>query len=367
MKIVIVGGDFSENSEGRPSKLINIIAQTAQANPDVKEVSLFNGGEYCTLLDIIDLCESSDVIMWFPRVSNDLDKVRDIKRRYPNKMLVTSKANFEGKYKLKDIVAHALMLKSNLLVEFVWGMSDTVFARLVDPLGCVWKDFTPRMDNLTNKIVERAKQLMQIQRFPSIKIGEAQVPPVEKAWLDIVRDMGDKFHKIINPSENITRFLGNTSFRCESGFPSFKVTEEEIYISRRNVDKRTLDENSFVRVKLGIDGAAEYWGDDKPSVDAPVQLRLYRFLPKIKYMLHGHVYAKGCPFTKVPIPCGGIQEVDEVMKVVNSFGSPFAFKEGAVNLIGHGCLAMSNRVEYFNTLEFYGRPNGEIMERYYAV
>lgn len=58
----------------------------------------------------------------------------------------------------------------------------------------------------------------------------------------------------------------------------------------------------------------EYYGDYKPSVDTPSQIMLYQAYPKVNYMLHGHVYIDGFPFTNRCIPCGAIEEAHEIKK-----------------------------------------------------
>ena len=37
--------------------------------------------------------------------------------------------------------------------------------------------------------------------------------------------------------------------------------------------------------------------NSKPSVDSSIQVRLYRILPEINYIVHAHCYAEGAPFT----------------------------------------------------------------------
>ena len=86
-------------------------------------------------------------------------------------------------------------------------------------------------------------------------------------------------------------------------------------MSRRNVDKRYIEQEAFVPCYMDDTGNVLYYGPYKPSVDTPIQVRLYKYFPRINYMLHSHVYVKGAPFTSKAIPCGGIQEVTEIMRV----------------------------------------------------
>ena len=63
-------------------------------------------------------------------------------------------------------------------------------------------------------------------------------------------------------------------------------------VSRRNVDKTTMSASDFVLV-TGNESKVEYFGDVKPSVDAPIQIRLFNYYEGVCYMVHGHVYGRG--------------------------------------------------------------------------
>ncbi len=97
-----------------------------------------------------------------------------------------------------------------------------------------------------------------------------------------------------------------------------------------------------------------YYGPDKPSVDAPIHVRLYNALPRINYMIHSHTYVQGAPFTEGCIPCGAMQEVDEVLRVYTAMVPvPDQF---AINLNGHGSLVASCDVAGLDGYEYYARP-----------
>ena len=110
-----------------------------------------------------------------------------------------------------------------------------------------------------------------------------------------------------------------------------------------------------------------YCGNDKPSVDTPVQIRLYKAFPQINYMLHSHCYIKNAPFTRTAIPCGAIEEADEVINALASYKIDNKIPQMfAINLIGHGSIVMWNNIEQFHkeiepTLEYYKREMPEIM------
>ena len=87
-------------------------------------------------------------------------------------------------------------------------------------------------------------------------------------------------------------------------------------------------------------------------MDTPIQARLYRELPNINYMIHAHVYFKQAPFTRSMVPCGGLEEVDEIMFVIGDDKEEDFY---AINLIGHGCIIMANRVEQLRNISYISR------------
>jgi hypothetical protein len=92
--------------------------------------------------------------------------------------------------------------------------------------------------------------LLSYTRIQSKKIGERIEVPNEEDFFKIIRKYANVFHELIHAHPEATnRFFGNASFRCEHCFPSFKVSENIIFVSRRNVGKRLIGKDRFVGVK----------------------------------------------------------------------------------------------------------------------
>ena len=163
--------------------------------------------------------------------------------------------------------------------------------------------------------------------------------------------------------DHVDRFVGNASLRfkeptrCMNGFPAIRK-DNLVLMSRRNVDKTGISEKDFVPCFLNNDENVEYFGENKPSVDSPVQLRVFREYPNIDYILHGHVYIKNAPFTSMPIPCGAVEEINEIIANVPK-DTDFA----VLNLKGHGCLIMSSaeNLDRMNDVIFEVRKLPEII------
>ncbi len=357
-KVLIVGGTF-DNEGGRPSKLITSMYNNI-AGINGYKVILFNGGLVSSLHNIIlPAVVNYDVVLWFANVSNDEDKLRDVKALNPKCILITSKRNDDSKYTFAELISRALAIKANLTIEFS-KREDKFSMMLFDPLGNVFYDGL-EVPDLCDALLRRTSQLLHFTRVPSVRETKLPVPevPEETEFFEFAHDCADIFHNLIRPAKGTERFLGNMSFRCQNGFPSFRGENGIIYVSRRNVDKSDINASSFVPTYLDEWGTTKYFGEAKPSVDTPVQLRLYKLFPWANYMLHAHcyVYTMDIPDTIVlrtnaPIPCGALEEVDEICNTVS--GYPYRScgpRLLAINLAGHGCILIARDVEIFKEFQ----------------
>ena len=345
-KTLFVGGSFDTNG-GRRSKIVELFARDLK----IPANNIYNGGDYDSLEAIINKVSDYDLVFWWANVPNDLPKIRNVKEINPKALLVASKNNINNRYEFPTLINRALGEKANLVVEFVKESSGIYKMRVFDPLGAVWYEGTD-IDECVAALTNRLSFLFTITRGPSVHLdSECEIEiPNEEAFFTYVKEIAETFHQIIPHDETVTRFLGNSSFRCQRGFPSFRYGNL-VFVSRRNVDKRYICKESFVPTFLA-DDTVYYYGDNKPSVDTPIQLRLYERLPNINYMVHAHCYVEGAPFTTTPVPCGGIEEVNEVMSVIEKHTTEEFY---AINLIGHGCIIMANDVSQFYGVKFIGR------------
>lgn len=350
MNILLVGGNFAD--EVRPSGFIQKLYE------EIKLLNVYptykNGGTYEDLLDLIKTIETNkfDVIMWFANVPNTYEKlVGDIKVKSPKSILVTSKNNIGEKYTYHNITARMLKVKANLCLVFT-KTGNIVETTIIDPLmnAFAMKDDDPR--SVAKILMKRAQELKNFTRQSTCTCAPAIEVPNEEEFFGIAHKFAETFHELIH-AENTERYLGNLSFRCENGFPSFKH-QDMIFVSRRNIDKRDIGQSGFVGVALevGPNNLIGYYGDNKPSVDTPVQVGLYNHYHLMKYMMHSHVYIKGAPFTKEKIPCGAIEEIESIISLFPDNN----YSMLKINLLGHGSLIMSNSLEHLKTVEYYARP-----------
>ena len=350
-KVLLVGGTWDDDG-GKSSSMVNKFEKALKKQN--LQVHAFNGGFYDDLVLLMELVGLYKYVIWWANVPNDKPKVRNVKDVNPRCMLITSKRNDNDKYTFSEIINRTLEVKANLSIIFS-KENDVYRMQIIDPLGNLWYNGLDITECAT-KLKSRMTYLADITRQGCVKAeGNVDVPD-ESEFFELVRHYGDIFHDLIQPDKGVTRFLGNSSFRCQRGFPSFKK-DGQIFVSRRNVDKRYIDKDAFVPVKLEK-GILYHYGDSKPSVDTPIQVKLYNLYPNINYMLHAHVYIDGAPFTKNNVPCGGLEEIHEIIDVA---GIDFNQDFYAINLIGHGCLVMANNVEQLKNLPYIARTFPEVL------
>lgn len=368
MNILFVAGTYDTNG-GRASGLAKKIRDVLSEN---NVIEFYNGGSYDFLANLMHQIESKptyDSIWWFANVPNDLPKLKGVKEVQPYTMLVSSKRN-NNEYSDMEVVQRALAKKANLLFEF--SKADAQFKmRVLDPLGCIWAN-TFDVNEAVTKAMDRLAYLKSITRqqtvksdmsnglvlswyFDSFKMPEHEsdkviTVPDKSDFVNLIHDYAEIMQTKIMPMKNTVRFLGNASLklppqvgRCGKTMPSF-LHNNMVFVSKRNVPKQFIEMDDFVPVYMQ-DEKLYYCGENKPSVDAPVQIRLYAGLPNIRYMIHFHAYILNAPFTSKAIPCGAIDEVEEVFKLIDEHYKSRKLNNYVVNLKGHGAIVMADDVE----------------------
>ncbi len=364
MKVVLVGGTF-DSAGGKPSRiaasLFSGFISKLMLGRELPQVRIFNGGSLDSMEDdALEATRDAAVVLWMPKVENGVSKgsVCNIKAANPTCLLITSKRNDESKYKLPDLIQHMLGLHSNLCIEItrmeVKGEGRFWFT-VMDPLGNAYGPTGGRaMDPFLagETAAERALFLLRLTRVGSTPRSGFIPAPYDEEFFAFVKAKAEMFAALIPTATVTQRFLGNASFRCSHGFPSFREGNT-IYVSRRNVDKACIMQSGFVPVSTDLSEGSVLYGYNaeggihKPSVDTPVQVMLYGLYPNIRYMLHGHVYLMGnTRMTEVVLPCGCIEEVREIYAANPDVGTE-AF---AVNLRGHGFIAGASSVKVLNKL-----------------
>lgn len=371
-KILFVGGTWDLNG-GKASKVVSKFAD------ELVGAKVYNGGNYDDLNEILESCVNYEIVIWWANVENDLPKIRNVKDVNYKVMLVSSKRNIDYKYSFQDLLQMSFALKSNLVIEFT-KIDELYKMRLFDPLGNVWYEGT-NIKECARRLVERLEFIKSITRESTVSSEENvgalawffnmfkeemyksdinPIIPIKEEFLEIVKDYATKFAEVTFETKDVKRFLGNASFRCPKGFPSFR-TGKYIFVSKRNVDKEYISINEFVPVYVE-NNKIYYCGDSKPSVDTPIQVRIYEKLLNINYMIHSHCYIEGAPFTKNVLPCGAIEEVSEIFDIIKEFyNNDYSRDFYLINLKGHGSIMMGKNPGQIKNIKMVGRKLPEYM------
>ena len=345
---IIVGGSFDDDG-GRPSSIINKLGTALGP-----EWQVINGGTMNSLREFSVV--GVKVLIWMPNISNDEDKFLDrLKPQNPEMLLIQSKRVVEKDYTAGDVVGRLLKSHSGLGIMITQKVGQYFF-QLLDPLGNTWIT-TSWIGELAEEINNRVDYLQSLTRYRSVSIPQDSSFEVPDEFIELIKRFGtefEKFVRVVNP----TRLLGNASTRCTKGFPAIRL-EDRIMVTRRNVNKATLTAGDFVEATLG-DKIVQYKGLNKPSVDTPVQLKLMQHYENVNYMIHGHVYVKDGLFTAEKVPCGYLEEFDEIVHLVPDA----AATNFVINLRGHGCLIMAENLGWLESQLplLYARPFPEAGE-----
>lgn len=386
-RIIFIAGTFDENG-GKKSILMDTLFRSILNNLkknfnniDFLNYYYKNGGNLTDIKNCLEFVPNSDIVFWFANVSNDVEKMRNIKELNPRCIFINSKRNDDNKYTFGELISRSLEQKANLTIQFS-KLTDKLFnMSLFDPLGnCYYNGLN--VQDLSEKLITRITELCTFTRKPSNNRFENWVKeiPNEKEFFEFAKYCSEIFHNLVNPDKDCKRFLGNLSFRCQNGFPSFKDQNGIVYVSRRNVNKGEIKRENFVPCFLDENNEVQYYGNYKPSVDTPIQLLLYQLFPDMNYMIHAHCYFdknylgnltndQFVEYIEIdkPIPCGALEEVDAIKEKVKLSEKLNSGKVNfiVINLIGHGCILMTKDIERFTILKndkkrsFISRPSPE--------
>ena len=347
MKVLLVAGTWNlikneDGTFGKKSGLIEKMCYFLLLEKDL-DIDYFNGGNYEDLKSIVEKAKDYEVIFWMANVPNELPKVRDVKKVNPYAIVIGSKRNHYNietnsmEYTFVEVLNKSLLQRNNLTIEFSKLKDTKNFKMLLfDPLGTSWYDGYD-LNELVKNMMDRIRFIMTTRRERTFDIPENHIVHDNEEFFQYVRNVAEIFHKTIEHADGVTRFLGNASFRGEN---------EIIYVSRRDVDKAFISKETFVPSYLDKDNKVYYYGEFKPSKDTVVQTRLYKMLPNINYILHSHCYAKDGYFTQTPVPCGAVDEIDEILEVIKEkYNNNFNLNYYKINLKGHGCIIFGNSLE----------------------
>jgi len=336
-KTIIVGGNFGFGLDTKKESSI------VRKSSTFIDCDVINGGTFEDLKNVN--LSGYKLVIWMPNIDNGYNKV------YPKKdigsILIVSKVLREDRTEF-DAITRIFKMHGNAVIAIDTSGSLHSF-KLLDALGNVWVD-TPNLETLCEGIITFMEWSSESIRKRCKKVDIVDFSEYTE-FMRLYKQVADKFESTNG------RFFGNTSTRCMKMFPTMKIDETYMIVSRRNVDKKRITTDDLVLTTFGKNGDVEYFGDNKPSVDTPIQLALYSSFPGINYMIHGHSYIEDAPFTEDYYPCGDMRELAEIEKTIEGSGN-----DSIINLKNHGFLIFASSLEnlrlLINTIEFVERKVG---------
>lgn len=342
MKITIVGGTFSDEMP-KESGVIRKMkdAFTFNAGSDTVEVECINGGRISDLPKVVQ----GDVNIWMPNISNEVEKHYPLK--YKGSVLICSKVMRPG-YKMADAVSRIFKMQGNAVIALAKDeVSGNFIMKLIDALGNVWYNGS-NIYQLATAIMSLATFTKAAKRIPTTGIANGEVKDLYNSTLSN-QDFKLALNEFIELNKTLQdclhekcgeRFFGNLSTRCQKLFPTIRVENNDyMFVSPRNSNKSSITPEDMVMYFMNdntfyMREYPEYKA--KPSVDSPIQAKLYKLFSNINYMIHGHAFILGddIPMTKKYCLCGDMNEVDEISDVLEDPG----ITHFIVNLRNHGFL-----------------------------
>lgn len=338
MNVLIVGGTF-----GNLPKKSGVIEKLSSF---FEQPSVINGGELTDLPSKI----TEDLAIWMPNIDNEENK------NYPTKkngtVLICSKVMRAG-YTHMEAISRIFSLHGNAVIE-IEPNSVFIFT-LIDALGNTWYK-GESIKQLAEKITEFYEFTKKSVRIPtrrdnswsrSIVFSKEQQELLD----DLIKINAELQNKIT--SQCGKRFFGNISTRCQQLFPSIRL-ENLMFVSPRNSNKETLESTDMVlcSMKRNSQDNTEviFFNGDKPSVDSPIQLEVYRTKEKVNYMIHGHAtlktknYSFWTGITEHYRLCGDYNEAFEILEATKGVSS------GILTLRNHGFLIFSENIDQISNM-----------------
>jgi hypothetical protein len=354
MKRLIVGGNFGECKK---SSVVKKLAKSLYADE-------FNGGNLSNLNSAKQMVVDYDLIVWMPNISNEIEK--DYPKKKKGSILICSKRIDEYNHEqIGNAVSRIFRMNANAVIA-VLKEDDIYSFKLIDALGNLWID-TEDISELSKMIetfAEWTKNSIRIESIPSKLENVINTDNYVTINDNGIMNFCDIVKKISEDIETVrgNRYFGNASTRCSYTFPSQK-SYDGIFVSGRNTPKSSLTNEDFIKVEMQ-ENKVVYFGDKKPSVDTPIQLELYKKLPNINYIIHGHAFIENVKITENYFPCGDMREVEEILNALPDFNDCCG-----INLKNHGFIILANNLEdlndFVNNNKFVYRELGQNIERIY--
>jgi hypothetical protein len=333
-ELLIIAGVFNDKG-GTASPFAEAFAE--QANP-LFNMRIVNGGTPQQLEETINSVERCHAVVWIAHV-DDSSYVPRIKEANKRCLLVQARRNDRHRNTLGEIVTDMLKYRINLCLVVDHDSWQFDF-KVIDALGNLWYEGAD-----ASKVITLLKwyicYVLDLTKVSSVcfdvnngnAVIEDDFYKIIRLYDAMFKTISGKLIEGLPDDESLYRFI--------HGYPSMRV-DDVILVSGRSIEGGGIGKSDFMAVEYRKKRVF-YSGGVKPSSDAAVHLQLYDYYKDIKYIIHGHCYVEHAPTTMMHVPCGYLEEVEEIKKIYQGrHHSDFV-----INVLGHGCYICAENLGYF--------------------
>ena len=162
LKILFVGGTWNDD-KGEKSSYVKKFVKEISKYPDTELKFFFNGGNYNELLNIIHTPFSAmkiNVIIWIPKIPDHNIKFGEVKKSYPNSILIIGLNNNGTMYSFSELVGKGIESNTDLVIDFNNFNKDIIFARLFDLSQTVYINYSSDIPDITEALINRVKEIL---------------------------------------------------------------------------------------------------------------------------------------------------------------------------------------------------------------
>jgi hypothetical protein len=343
-ELLVIAGVFNENG-GAASSFADAFVRQSGTHFTIQSC---NGGTLERLQTVIRSAGRFPAVVWLAQV-DDSSCISRIKETNKRCLLVQARRNDRKMHTIAEIVSDMIESRTNLCLVIDHDTKQFDF-KVVDALGNLWYEGAD-----TTELIRRLKwyisYALDLTRLSTIATDlDKKETVVEDDFFKIVRLYSAMFKAISGKSVEGEPAFDETRFRCLHGYPSMRI-DDTILISCRSIENDSISKSDFIAVENRGDRIC-YSGSCKPGTDALVHLGLYRYYENIRYIIHGHCYVENAPTTMMHVPCGCLEEVEEIKKIFqNRHNTDFA-----INALGHGCYICAQNLGCFTQCRLVAKP-----------
>lgn len=344
LELLVIGGVFNENG-GAVSSFADALVERFRTQFSIESR---NGGTLEQLEKVIQSSDRFPAVVWLAHV-DDSSYVSRIKATNKRCLLVQARRNDRKMHTIDEIVADMIESRTNLYLVIDHDTKKFDF-KVIDALGNLWYQGAEAAE-----VIRRLKwyisYMLDLTRLSIVASDpDKKEMVVEEDFIKIVRLYSAMFKAVSGKTIAGEPAFDEARFRYLHGYPSIRMNDT-VLISSRSIESDRITQSDFVVVeKRG--GRVCYSGSCKPGSDAPVQLELYSYYEDIRYIIHGHCYVEKVPTTMMHVPCGYLEEVEEIKKIYqNCHNTDFA-----INVLGHGCYICAQNLGYFTQCRLVAKP-----------